>query len=1640
MFLVLSVISLVLATAELYEIQKYRKNDINILGDIYSVGLWDLRFNESLYGYQGFGSSQCFGNRSCRSSELACDPCDWTDPQVCSGVLRGPNSSCPCWPQAFICHKDKYPYPTILWTETNSTKAEIRDGGIVDVIHHPLPPDNCSCIIYKVDVWEGKIEGVLLYDSSWIGGSGNYILSRHGTVTICPSDPSWGQTRVVRFIGLGPRFPNSKIHLSVEYKPIPQTVYHAFCEGSSSHQCVPTNVLTRLSPLPGQSFLRVVIDPVIKCGVLGFWASSNEHLFSSNPWVSPKNSTGAYRTHRRGTPDGRPWPSIYPYCLGPDDKLYAYILSSTPVEFFIDTSKEWMLHRSFEDVGRAEFFQWMLGSATVECGTKSYTAHRDSYAFSEDIDTGSANVRTIYPSDDLDVFFPPPMFASDPYRLIKDLPFKPINSNRVVVSILLNQRLIPRTQPLFWTQSWFQNSYEWVTPEEWTSCKLILNGKITDRDGNELRLTINSDNLSSAPVCDPAKYFDVSTQIEEIQEETFEMISLAETSLSDIYRLAFLQDRLRATNEFHVCEAEMQSYYAAIPISDRVLVTDQCLSKFGTDGFNSDPCCQLDPTTKYDSCVVEARNLSGQFKIQEYTSKVDNCPTKQCARSSLTNLLLQFNARKDPTTCSSFVDRVDDRNIYWQCVGKIWGPEPVTFAGPNCTHDVDCPGSLCGLHARRCFVNVEESEIKFIDCVYDGLTQFSRTYISQALNLNPADSQLKDKWRLAFSSPLLCSDPFTPVGYDVQLALYGRCQGCSGFVLNTSTYLSTVALSPGASWPSYGYDCWAPGSLSCSISNIPYNSATFCEIKGCNHLDYNQFGYFPFLSAASFCSNKTFCGVSDDNFFYEDVTKIISLASCTNATFCILANGSKIQTLDDAECLNIYSCDAGNSITDETSCISSGSCSDRTDYDVGIWTKSYQFETGGCFFTIRYKKPFNPTASVCEPPFRNTILGCSVYPSVSPINQSSCVSGDFQWGDRSIFELVSPRWLVPAHDEQTCSDYGVVCDDRDHPQAAGLATYTNTLSFRDQCLTSRDLFHWTPGRWLPGQPRKSSVTIGKLSPRWSNASRTGLNLPMILSNLTKAVEKLDSLKIQSSAFCRNSYKNSLDELVCSCLTGYNESSCYQKKINISHVGVACADDESLIFAGDLELKFSPTSLPPASCDNLYISTSSIVDYQSRAIIPLRTLLVNYQEDNEYAIRNEQLGIYGKILTNGYSLSFMVTIRNVNWCVKMSELRQNYKNDKYPNIDLAKRETGSHPDSLKILNVNVSVINDQLCAEISLLETDVIYYFVQMVDGDYRDVKRSVFSTGEFVYVSFLLALYCLALGLLILKAIWVLYLYLTTEASTRLPLYRTWWIMFLMGCFFIFRVILFAFLVSQSLLGSESARAINYVLFEFPILLYFTFVSNYMCVWLAVMIHSSKMENKGLSKRLMMANYGSVFLSLCILVLFVIIIILFEVIIDPPRFICGGSIFWFETAQSYILLLAYRIIFSTIAIVLGILLFLAAIQIGMAMEELKDELSWWSRSKMYIIAVAGGLGLIGQAIYFLIVTTTESTPYNYASLTILLFLEIIPAFLFIFIDQTKRTGKKSSAGLTRGLKIGSKNSSGTTDRSKNGGSSDKSVA
>src|SRR5579863_4967106 len=132
--------------------ESYVKSDMLIMGDRYSMGVFDLTLDEDLSVYRTYGNCPSV---SCYN--WTCLPCDFTDPAICNGTKRPytGNLSNDCGGCVNVSSKPLICLNPILWgrpylppLSNNSIQVTIGQAGLL-VPYHPNPPDNCSSMVVK---------------------------------------------------------------------------------------------------------------------------------------------------------------------------------------------------------------------------------------------------------------------------------------------------------------------------------------------------------------------------------------------------------------------------------------------------------------------------------------------------------------------------------------------------------------------------------------------------------------------------------------------------------------------------------------------------------------------------------------------------------------------------------------------------------------------------------------------------------------------------------------------------------------------------------------------------------------------------------------------------------------------------------------------------------------------------------------------------------------------------------------------------------------------------------------------------------------------------------------------------------------------------------------------------------------------------------------------------------------------------------------------------------------------------------------------------------------------------------------------------------------------------------------------------
>lgn len=145
-------------------------------------------------------------------------------------------------------------------------------------------------------------------------------------------------------------------------------------------------------------------------------------------------------------------------------------------------------------------------------------------------------------------------------------------------------------------------------------------------------------------------------------------------------------------------------------------------------------------------------------------------------------------------------------------------------------------------------------------------------------------------------------------------------------------------------------------------------------------------------------------------------------------------------------------------------------------------------------------------------------------------------------------------------------------------------------------------------------------------------------------------------------------------------------------------------------------------------------TISSIDFQ-----PLSLTIVTPGLDVKYTIRNQKNGIFGKLLTNGFSISAAQSdsFDYVSICLPLAEERSDYSPattpfpvldlaSKYPHIVIPHSSHSGNNNLFTVYNVSVENNGNVFCTNLSNISVDVHYYIIERVK-DWEDSTSQVLS-------------------------------------------------------------------------------------------------------------------------------------------------------------------------------------------------------------------------------------------------------------------------------------------------------------------------
>jgi len=230
--------------------------------------------------------------------------------------------------------------------------------------------------------------------------------------------------------------------------------------------------------------------------------------------------------------------------------------------------------------------------------------------------------------------------------------------------------------------------------------------------------------------------------------------------------------------------------------------------------------------------------------------------------------------------------------------------------------------------------------------------------------------------------------------------------------------------------------------------------------------------------------------------------------------------------------------------------------------------------------------------------------------------------------------------------------------------------------------------------------------------------------------------------------------------------------------------------------------------------------------------------------------------------------------------------------------------------------------------------------------------------------------------------------------------------------------------------GIARTPAIGYVLIEFPLILFFSFVSLFILTWVRI-VRATKNLDYGNAPWLPFARVMTAFSALFVLGVFVLMVILYSTIVNAPTYVCEGTFLVLDTGTSFAIIMTYRSIFSAVELVLGVVLLKIGTELVLIFRKFSKKITvpLGKQIKIGLAVYAGAFGLFAQAIYYLVITATRN-PYQsiYLSLSILLVDEIIPALCFLSCLITLPSISKLSSLGTSATGVG-KTKTGSSDTS-----------
>jgi hypothetical protein len=1611
---------------------------VSLFGDIYTLGTFEFEFDQELEVTKAFTVCE----KCPITQKPSCDPCYF--PAVCDYSREG--GACPCVSGGFAiipCLIDNYLNSSDTGFDLSHT--EIEGTVTFYTISLPLIQD-CHPVVFRtgsLDSWGSTI----ILSTRFVNES-TYATPIIGDMLVgfCPEDQEqYLGSLVVQFDLRQPHA--STVNTNFRSTILPSTANYP--GGSNcilpsnlvaTHECISPGIRKIIPRNYGIQYLKYYAVPV-PSGQCVYLSHGGDNLATWMSFTDPFVNASS-NTKDKMIWNARPvWVEIIPYhrqsvtflryvCIPNNTNyLYAQILFENQVnntqltqdpQFWFSISTNNLYKIPFSDMQPSTFSHNFIGDITVRCGNKTFN-NLEGFPTWFPQDSGILNVRAMWPTEEPHYFYPVPIFLGSDQRVITTIPkLGPLTPKKFTVGVLLDwdRHNVPLIHP---ADTILPIKTRFLTAEEFNTCTVEFHGSISginDGPNDKPLVGIYSDFVDKDLSCDYDVFIELSEQIDELLKIVTDTVTVA-----DVLNLTLVINQIENLDMYRACSKFLSDKITTYE-TPRNYTTDSCAFEPGTKEFDNDDCCNPDKSG-YGNC--EVKNVVASVSVYG-DANTDGTSSPVCAAHLLQKLQDEINRVTQPEGCRDPIDEIAafrGRQIfkYVECRRLYSTARIDQYAGAGhkpCIHDSDCYPGNCTTKGF-CIQNINEVIDEIIGCVIDNLDPFVISKLKEKAGKQPEENVTPAQFREVFSISSCVDDSY--LRFPPHKQVYAGCSqpsGCpegtqnllaqGGFETNLFKYHDIYDMYP------FGQDCLQQ----CTSSRAQYNPPSFGQ--SCDKIYCNWFQCDPAVLTDENCqltcnstypAGSSFCGLCEDGLQCIDYTNILpNQTICENSKLCILeknrttGNLHIITVSSFEECNSTGFCDVCElddcSTQNKCEVPENGYCTDSTDEEYGLWVRPpFKDSKGACSVRIKYNLPFDQTRDYdCLAPSVKTVLGDCLDPNTT---QSECTIMGYK-NLPPFSRVISAKWIRPAATQSECETFysNEICfraPNYEFSVAVGYANIVNRPNIGEQQCTGsfRIPFTWIQGKWRNGQTRDLSWRLREHSNR-VHIGQIAFDFNNFSDVLSESVTEFYGLKLQDELYCSHALTNSyLQQLSCFFLDGnQTEENCISKEIApIVAISSVCTDSISESFVPPFTLIFNKSFFGTYRCERTIFRQIPRLDFKNTKPASISILLIDYGEDDNFTRRNSLNAVYGKILTNGLNITCNEQLYNVTFQIKKDDTTLG-ASDQFPDLMVAElAKNNSLQNFIQPLPIYKVIDNgDEFIFTLDYVNNGSTYFVMSVVHVDNpentnynTDIDRVFFEPGEIAYLIIIIILYAMGCFVTFIK---ILLFFTTVKAD--LTSVRMFLVLFTIFTFFLFRTILFSLILSGTIVDTKSP-AVGYVLIEFPVILFFSFVTQYIVLWFFLVKIS---RTQIIVNWIKYANIIVLLTNIFILTMFIIMIILFETIVQKPTVVCNKEVSVYDSGTAFIILMVYRAIFSFISFALAFLLFLSGTRL---LTKYRKEMPIRKMTKIGAATIAGTFGLIAQGIFYLVLTATSSHISNYITLSILLVVEIIPAYCFLILAE-----------------------------------------